>query len=476
MASLSKQPRTFTFQFGNPPAHSLDGRELAQLFEAVEAFERAETDVFILTGSGSTFCKGFDLADMRAITDHGELGRRLDQANRVVNRLAGCPKLTVAAINGHCLGGGLELAMACRFRLCSAKARLGLPEIWSGILPGLGGIHRLVSLAGEAKALEMIALGDLLTAEQAFSVGLVNRLCAPERFEEEVGAFVRGLQSADPILLREALRLVRSASRQTAADHVREASAAFLKLAPWVEKQPPWIEPVPEGIHLADDRIAVCLANSSFLPDGFSDIVLTAAERAELEPLSNTRRRQEWLAARAALKWLLQRQGIIGTWKEAEVLKDDTGKPFVRLVADDKRLPLDCSLSHKGERAIAALALVPGLRIGVDLELRSTRPFRIRSVFEHPRDSLPDVDDPETYFTVLWTLKEAAAKALGKGVRCLPTLACRGALEPGLYEIAPDSGERTLRAVQGAAGPYVISLAWEQLPVDDTRHSVHSVA
>lgn len=242
MASLDTQPRTHTFQFGNAPHHWLDDKELGQLFEAVAAFERSEADVLVIRGSGNTFSKGFDLARMRQIADPAELRRCLDLANQVVHRLADCAKITVAAINGHCFGGGLEVAMACRFRLCSSKARLGLPEIWTGILPGMGGIYRLVELVGEAKALEMIALGDLLTADQACAAGLINRVCAAEQFDAEIGAFSCGLQSADPVLLREALRLVRAASCNSVEEHVRDTSATFVRLAPWLGRATPAVD------------------------------------------------------------------------------------------------------------------------------------------------------------------------------------------------------------------------------------------
>lgn len=179
-----------------------------------------------------------------------------------------------------------------------------------------------------------------------------------------------------------------------------------------------------------------------------------------MESLSHSRRRREWLAARTALKRLLLEEGIVKTWQDAQVLKEASGKPWIGAGADRAPVPLDCALSHKGDYAVAALALVSGLKIGVDLEILTSCPSRLRSAFEHPLDSLAGLQRPEPYYTVLWTLKEAAAKAFGAGVASLPRFACRPAGDAGACEVEDTASGRVVRAVHGAGEAYIVSLAW----------------
>lgn len=230
------------------------------------------------------------------------------------------------------------------------------------------------------------------------------------------------------------------------------------------EAVPPWIEPVPESIRAQDDWIATCLVNSGHIPESSVGEVLARGEQEELTTLTHPGRRREWLAARIAVKWLLIQRGVIATWRDAEVRKDGSGKPFVVLVADGQSLPLDISISHKGELAVAALARVPAVRIGVDLEVLSSRPERLKNAFEHPSDALSEIRRPDPYFTILWTLKEAAAKVLGLGVGSLPNLMCRQIRDDVVCEIRYETDGRVLRAVHGIAGTCVISLAWTPSP------------
>lgn len=203
----------------------------------------------------------------------------------------------------------------------------------------------------------------------------------------------------------------------------------------------------------------MCRVHSGHLPAEIAATVLTPAEQSELNAFSHPGRRQEWLASRTALKWLLLRRGIVRRWTSAEVLKNDSGRPFMRLSGNDTIIPMDCSLSHKGEYAIAALALLANMRIGVDMERVSSRPSRIRSAFENPGDRIAGREDPDMYFTVLWALKESAAKALGAGIGMLPGLICCGG-ENGPCEVLNSADGRVVHAVHGASGGYVISLAW----------------
>jgi len=119
-----------------------------------------------------------------------------------MSRLANLPKPTVAAINGHCFGGGLELALACDFRIAAKRAKLGQTEVNLGLVPGAGGSQRLVRIIGQAKAKELVMLGSRLTADEAASLGLVTKTVENDAFPSEVRAFAEKLAKQAPIAIR----------------------------------------------------------------------------------------------------------------------------------------------------------------------------------------------------------------------------------------------------------------------------------
>src|SRR5262249_25205826 len=113
-------------------------------------------------------------------------------ANETLNRLEQTPKLVIAAINGHCVGGGLEIALAADIRLArEGEAKIGLPEVTLGVLPGTGGTQRLARTVGRAKAIELMVEGKNLTLQEAQALGLINRICSPNDFLEEVKVYAR---------------------------------------------------------------------------------------------------------------------------------------------------------------------------------------------------------------------------------------------------------------------------------------------
>ena len=125
-----------------------------------------------------------------------------------MSRLANFPKATIAAINGHCFGGGLELALACDFRIAASRAKLGQTEVNLGLVPGAGGTQRLVRVLGQAKAKELVFLGSRLTAEEAAAIGLVTKAVTNEAFAAEVRSFAEKLAKQAPIAIRLAKALL----------------------------------------------------------------------------------------------------------------------------------------------------------------------------------------------------------------------------------------------------------------------------
>ena len=228
--------RTVEVTLVNPPDNRVTPEMVAGLDEAMDRFESDAFDVLVVTGFRRVFSKGFDMEAASSGRDPVELRRGLILSNAVFSRIAGSPKPTVAAVNGACLGAGFELALACHFRLCAERARLGLPEIWINQLPGLGGFHRLARLIGRAKALELVVLGDLITTEEALRLNVVNRVFPRSGFADHVASFVKALLGMDQQAVRGAIRLAACSAPPGEEDNIRQGIETYAKLAPWLRK------------------------------------------------------------------------------------------------------------------------------------------------------------------------------------------------------------------------------------------------
>ena len=150
------------------------------LLELSLAFEVAEADIdvkaLIITGEGRAFIAGADIGNLQKLNDAFSGREAALSGQDVMNTLAALPFPTIAAINGFALGGGLELALAADIRVASESARLGLPEVGLGLIPGYGGTQRLPRLIGMGRALELIYTGRHVKADEALQLGLVNRV------------------------------------------------------------------------------------------------------------------------------------------------------------------------------------------------------------------------------------------------------------------------------------------------------------
>jgi len=166
----------------------------------------------MITGSGDrAFSAGADLTSFTEVSKAFKVWRSSRRSQEVFLRLANFPKPTVAAINGHCFGGGLELALACDFRIAARRVRLGQTEVNLGLVPGAGGSQRLVRILGQAKAKELVMLGSRLTADEAASLGLVTKAVENEAFAAEVRGFSERLAKQAPIAIRLAKVLLNRA-------------------------------------------------------------------------------------------------------------------------------------------------------------------------------------------------------------------------------------------------------------------------
>jgi enoyl-CoA hydratase/carnithine racemase len=161
-----------------PPANALGPQIVKGLHAAMDSAEVSEAKVLVLTSSvPGFFAAGADIKHMSTI-DAASFREYGDGLRGALDRLAALPLVSVAAIDGLALGGGLELAMACTMRVAAARARLGLPEVKLGLIPGAGGTQRLPRLVGRGHALDIMLTGRQVESDEAYQIGLVDRLAA----------------------------------------------------------------------------------------------------------------------------------------------------------------------------------------------------------------------------------------------------------------------------------------------------------
>jgi len=184
---------------------SLNALNTALLTELLDALDDAETDTvvraIVITGSGEkAFCAGADITEL-VEKNPEEASEWSSWAQGITTYIEKLRKPIIAKINGFCLGGGLELAMACDFRIASEKAVFGLPEINLAIIPGGGGTQRLPRLVGKTKAMEMLMCGEHINAEEAFRLALVNKTVHVDALDEEVNELIKKLVSKSAVTL-----------------------------------------------------------------------------------------------------------------------------------------------------------------------------------------------------------------------------------------------------------------------------------
>lgn len=171
--------------------------------------ESAARAIFIEGAGERAFCAGADLGGVGKRSISAQL-QRVRQAQAAVGRIAAAARPSIALVHGHALGGGVELALACDFRICTPQARFSLPEVKLGLVPSFGGTQRLPRLIGETKALEMILSGRSIDAEAALALGLVSQIVARDQLRAAAKSFARQFSAHSlPVLalLRRAVQV-----------------------------------------------------------------------------------------------------------------------------------------------------------------------------------------------------------------------------------------------------------------------------
>lgn len=200
---VEKQGAVCIVKINNPQAlNALNSTVLSELDAAfTEISKDADTKVVVITGEGKAFVAGADISQMSTMnaTEGKAFG---EQGAAVFRKIEKLPIPVIAAVNGFALGGGCELAMACDIRIASAKAKFGQPEVGLGITPGFSGTQRLPRIVGLGKAKELIYTGGHIDAEEAYRIGLVNKVTDPETLMDETLKMANKIASNAPIAVK----------------------------------------------------------------------------------------------------------------------------------------------------------------------------------------------------------------------------------------------------------------------------------
>jgi len=210
------QEGIFTITINRPDKlNALNKDVVEELGKAMEeAYTNNEIKTVLLTGSGEkAFVAGADITEFATLdaTGGSDLARR--GADAVFNKIENCPKPVIAAVNGFALGGGCELAMSCHFRTASEGAKFGQPEVNLGLIPGYGGTQRLTQLIGKGKAMELMMTADMIGAEEAKTLGLVNHVFPAAELIESTRKILSKIQTKAPIAVSKIIASVNEAAK-----------------------------------------------------------------------------------------------------------------------------------------------------------------------------------------------------------------------------------------------------------------------
>jgi len=237
----------FTITINRPDKlNALNKTVIEELSSAIdEVISNKEIKSAIITGAGpKAFVAGADISEFLSLDANG--GKALAQKGQdmVFTKIENCPKPIVAAVNGFALGGGCELAMCCHFRLANENAKFGQPEVNLGLIPGYGGTQRLVQLIGKGKALELLMSGNMIDANEAKQIGLVNQVTTPETLLEQTTKILSIINSKAPLAVAACIKAANAVYDESkngfeveveefgkcfATEDMKEGVAAFLE-------------------------------------------------------------------------------------------------------------------------------------------------------------------------------------------------------------------------------------------------------
>ncbi len=214
--SISIENKVATVVINHPPVNVLSPEVLKELETAFDELKgNKDAKVIVLTGTGPHFIAGADIKQMSRIQSVVDGKKAAGEGQRIFLKIERFEKPVIAAINGTCLGGGMELAMACHIRMCSDHARLGQPEINLGIIPGFGGTQRMSRLVGRGKATEWILTGDNIAPPDAKAFGLVNHVLPESEVLRQAQGLAKKIAMKPAAAIAAALKVINNGLEQS---------------------------------------------------------------------------------------------------------------------------------------------------------------------------------------------------------------------------------------------------------------------
>lgn len=222
------EERVAVIKINNPPANTLGSKTLQDLDAAIDiALNDELVKAVVITGEGKFFIAGADIKEINNTSSSNEGEELALNGQRVFDKIENSKKPVIAAINGACLGGGMELAMSCHIRIADEAAKLGQPEINLGLIPGFGGTQRLARLTNRAIAMEWILTGDMYSANEAHRVGVVNKVTPAGKVLEEAITLAKKLASKSAVTMATAIEAINSGLATTQEEGLKLEAALF---------------------------------------------------------------------------------------------------------------------------------------------------------------------------------------------------------------------------------------------------------
>lgn len=229
---ISKEEGIGIITIDRPPVNALSKQVMEELGNVIDSV-RADADVkaVIITGGGSlAFVAGADINEIAELRSSQEAEAIAARGQAIINKIEDMQKPVICAINGVCLGGGNELAMACHIRIAGDRARFGQPEITLGIIPGFGGTQRLPRLVGVSKAIELILTGDMINAQEAYRIGLIDKVVPQEEVLKYAKDVARKLASKGKAAVELALKAIKDGFRKPLQEGLSQEAELFGKV------------------------------------------------------------------------------------------------------------------------------------------------------------------------------------------------------------------------------------------------------
>ncbi|PLR98080.1 enoyl-CoA hydratase [Bacillus sp. T33-2] len=224
----SAEDKIAAITIARPPANALSSallKELSAILDEIES--NSDIRIVLLHGEGRFFSAGADIKEFTTVKSGGEFTKLAEYGQELFERIETFPKPVIAAIHGAALGGGLELAMSCHFRLVSENAKLGLPELQLGLIPGFAGTQRLPRYVGAARAAEMMLTSEPITGLDAVQYGLANHAYPEEQLLENAYNIARKIAKKSPVSVKAALYLLKFTKTDSYYSGVKREAELF---------------------------------------------------------------------------------------------------------------------------------------------------------------------------------------------------------------------------------------------------------